>query len=176
MWTQRIKKGVSAIWRRIPATLRHGLRWTFSPKFLVGVTGVVLNERGEVLLGRHVYRSGIVWGLPGGGVGRDENLQQALRREIREETGLDVHVRDLLLITLTPEMRTLDVFFWCVAEGTPTPRPGPELLQVGFFSLDNLPGLVDPRQITLVRWALDARASGHAPRPQTVIPFTVEQP
>ncbi len=174
MWTDCAKNGLSKLWKWVPPSLRHCLRWTFSPKFLVGVTGVVLNARGQVLLGQHVYRSGIVWGLPGGGVGRDENLQQALRREIREETGLQVHVRDLLLVTLTPNIRTLDIFFWCAVEGTPKPTPGPELLQVDFFSLDALPGVVDPRQLTLVRWALAAQAGGQTPQPQTAIPLSLE--
>ncbi len=169
MWTHRAKNGLSALWKWIPAALRQRLRWMFSDKFLVGVTGVVLNARGEVLLGQHVYRSGIVWGLPGGGVGRGENLQQAMHREIFEEVGLDVRVRDLLLVTLTPDARTLDVFFWCSVEGTPAPTPGAELLRAGFFVLDDLPGEVDPRQLILVRWALDAQASRAAPQPRTAI-------
>lgn len=169
MWTHCAKNGLSALWKWIPASLRQRLRWAFSDRFLVGVTGVVLNARGEVLLGQHVYRSGIVWGLPGGGVRRGENLQQAMRREIREEVRLDVQVRDLLLVTLTPDSRTLDVFFWCSVEGTPVPAPGAELLRADFFVLDDLPGEVDPRQLTLVRWALEAQASGTAPQPRTVI-------
>ncbi|MBN1936507.1 MAG: NUDIX domain-containing protein [Anaerolineae bacterium] len=169
MWTDRAKNGLSALWKWIPAPLRQRLRWAFSDKFLVGVTGIVLNARGEVLLGQHVYRSGIVWGLLGGGVQRGENLQQAMRREICEEAGLDVQVRDLLLVTLSPGCRTVDVFFWCSIDVSSTPVPGAELLRADFFSLDSLPGEVDPRQLTLIRWAIDAQASGKAPQPRTVI-------
>ncbi len=52
----------------------------------LGVRVLVRNERGEVLLVRHTYSPG--WLLPGGGVERGENTQEAAAREVLEETGV----------------------------------------------------------------------------------------
>jgi 8-oxo-dGTP diphosphatase len=48
----------------------------------------ILRWQGRVLLIRHTKPSGEVWLLPGGGVRIGESLIAALRRELREETGL----------------------------------------------------------------------------------------
>jgi ADP-ribose pyrophosphatase YjhB (NUDIX family) len=48
----------------------------------------ILRWEGRILLLRHEKPSGAVWLLPGGGVRLGESLVAALRRELREETGL----------------------------------------------------------------------------------------
>lgn len=52
----------------------------------LGVRGVATDDEGRVLLVRHTYLNG--WWLPGGGVDRGETCQDAVVREMREETGL----------------------------------------------------------------------------------------
>jgi nucleoside triphosphatase len=57
------------------------------------VVGVLRNERGDYLLCRMPRDRGVFpgeWGLPGGGVEPGETLEEALRREIREELGLEL--------------------------------------------------------------------------------------
>jgi ADP-ribose pyrophosphatase YjhB (NUDIX family) len=65
-------------------------------KWQVGVSGAVVHD-GRVLLVRHTYgpRQGH-WALPGGIAAPDERLDQAVIREVREETGLDTEVIDLI--------------------------------------------------------------------------------
>lgn len=58
---------------------------------VLGVAAVIWNDRGEVLLIRRTKepRKG-QWSLPGGKVEFGESIEDALRREIREETGLEI--------------------------------------------------------------------------------------
>jgi ADP-ribose pyrophosphatase YjhB (NUDIX family) len=61
--------------------------------------GVVLDDRGRILLIRRGKAPDLgEWSIPGGAVELGESIEEALRREIREETGLDVAVGPLLEI------------------------------------------------------------------------------
>jgi mutator protein MutT len=59
-------------------------------RLIVGV--IIENGKGEILLGKK--RGGRVypdcWLIPGGGVEEGEAIEDAVRREVKEETGLDV--------------------------------------------------------------------------------------
>jgi len=55
---------------------------------LPGVRAIILNEAGEVLLQRR--RDIPLWGLPGGSVDLNETALEALKREVAEETSLQV--------------------------------------------------------------------------------------
>ena len=66
-------------------------------KIVLGVGAVVWNDEAEVLLIRRSKPPRLgEWSLPGGKVEIGETLRAALLREVREETGLDVQIVDLL--------------------------------------------------------------------------------
>jgi mutator protein MutT len=61
----------------------------------VGVGAVIWNARGEVLLIRRARGPRAdEWSIPGGKVEAGEKLHEALRREVREETGLEIEIVD----------------------------------------------------------------------------------
>jgi len=62
-------------------------RWRRTP--IAGVSVVVTNLGGDVLLLRHSYGPK-VWGLPGGGLNPGEDPLAAARREVREELGIEL--------------------------------------------------------------------------------------
>src|SRR5689334_5758640 len=76
------------------------------------VVCVVRNASEEVLLCRMPSDRGVFpgqWGLPGGGVEAGETLEQALRREVREELGVDlVEWRPLTFSDLARDKRFPD--------------------------------------------------------------------
>ena len=57
------------------------------PLFSIGASAIVQDEGGRVLLQRRSDDG--LWGLPGGGLEPGETFEQAARRELNEETGLD---------------------------------------------------------------------------------------
>lgn len=61
----------------------------------VRVAAIVV-EDGRLLLVRHIKDGRSYWLLPGGGVDFGEAAGEALAREVREETGLEIRVRDLV--------------------------------------------------------------------------------
>lgn len=60
----------------------------FGPR-MIGVRGLVVDDAGKVLLVHHSYGRP-AWHLPGGGVKRRETIEAAVRREVREEAGVEV--------------------------------------------------------------------------------------
>jgi 8-oxo-dGTP pyrophosphatase MutT (NUDIX family) len=71
---------------------------TPTPK--VGATAVVSDGSGAVLLQRRADDGR--WGLPGGWLGPAESPEQAVVREVREETGIEVEVVRLGLVSWLP--------------------------------------------------------------------------
>lgn len=63
------------------------------PTHIVAAGGIALNDEGDVLLVK-TYHGG--WVFPGGQVEVGENLIDGLTREIKEESGIDVVVSQLI--------------------------------------------------------------------------------
>ena len=69
--------------------------------FTITVKAVVLNDKNEVLLLKRPKDEPYgadSWDLPGGNLEAEENIQEGLEREIKEETGIEIQVENVLLI------------------------------------------------------------------------------
>lgn len=60
---------------------------------------IIINDKKEILVLKRGPKSRSFpgfWNFPGGGVENDETIEEAAVRELKEETGLDVHEEDLV--------------------------------------------------------------------------------
>lgn len=122
------------------------------PVNLIGAAGIILNQQGEVLLERKAGRQ--VWSLPGGICELGEALEDTLRREVREETGLHVISAELLEMHSGQErfftLANGDQFYMYTAlyrvmdwAGEPVPD-GVEIEELRFFPPGALPAASGP--------------------------------
>ena len=112
----------------------------------------------EVLLTRMSARTRIPgrWTLPGGGIDHGESPQQAVVREVHEETGLDCTVGEVLVVTdshfegtapsgRTEDFHTVQIVFEGTAAGDEPPRvveeggTSDDAAWVALTDLDTLP-------------------------------------
>src|ERR687890_2820701 len=107
-------KGLLArVWRGSPRFLRRAGVWLTQPRFTVTAGVVVSDERGRVLLLRHVLRKGSGWGVPGGFITAGEQPEDAVRRELREETGLELDTVELAFVRTLAHVRQVEIIFRC---------------------------------------------------------------
>ena len=81
---------ISRVWRKLPARMRRLSMRLAHAHFTVTAGAVIFNDKNEVLLLKHRFRAGSGWGLPGGFMETGEQPEDALRRELREEIGLEI--------------------------------------------------------------------------------------
>jgi mutator protein MutT len=119
----------------------------------VGVGVMILNKKGEVLLGHRIddpikassdlHGEGC-WTMPGGKLDFGETLLDGAAREVVEETGLRVDKNKIRLISVTDEIRPdthyVTAGFLCQNwEGELKTMEPEEITEWKWYNLDNLP-------------------------------------
>jgi ADP-ribose pyrophosphatase YjhB (NUDIX family) len=124
-------------------------------RFLVGTTGIVFNEKNEVLLFKHSYRSH-AWSLPGGYLKACEHPSEGLEREILEESGLVVSMDSYTKIRTDRNNARLEICYTGVLIGGEFETTY-EVSEMGFFAQDKMP-LLRSNQVFLIDEVLKDRA------------------
>jgi ADP-ribose pyrophosphatase YjhB (NUDIX family) len=106
-----------------------------------GAAAAILDARGRILLIKENYDRRR-YGFPGGAVEPGETVQDAVVREVREETGLDVAIDHVIGLYRLDNGWTVTIFRCSVVAGEPTVPPTGEIAEVGWFDLDAIPSPV----------------------------------
>lgn len=135
----------------------------------VGVGAVIVNPRGQVFMARRGPRAKNergLWEFPGGSVEFGETLADALRREIREEYGIEIAVGALLDVVdhILPgegQHWVSPTYICAVLSGEPAIREPEKCTAIGWFD----PSAAPPNLTVITRHNLEhyLRLTGEPP-------------
>jgi 8-oxo-dGTP pyrophosphatase MutT (NUDIX family) len=138
-----------------------------------GARVVIFNDRKEVLMVKHHQDGKDIWLVPGGSIEEGENALEAARREVLEETGLDVEIGKMLwhVEEVSPRrgQRFVNFFLGDVTGGTLVVGQDPErgvdhqvVEEVRFVSREEMQGLevLYPEYLKNELWELLERKDG----------------
>jgi 8-oxo-dGTP diphosphatase len=138
-------------WQRRFMTAAHD-------RFLVGVTGLGVDADSKVLLARHRFGAP-QWRFLGGFLHPRERVEDALAREIREETGLVVEVGPVLEVVTGYRWERVEIVFaYRTSSGSAALTS--EILELRSFAPHELPevradqrGLIERHATAAIEWA-----------------------
>lgn len=139
---------ISKTWKLLPRNARTLVTRIFQPKFTVSAAAIVFNDEGKVLLLDHILRPHSGWGVPGGFIDAYEQPEAALRRELKEETGLDLN--DVSLYRCRTIKKHIEIIFTARAIGEAVVGSR-EIRQLKWVSLDDMPPEMSLDQQFLVK-------------------------
>jgi 8-oxo-dGTP pyrophosphatase MutT (NUDIX family) len=131
----------------------HELRRKVGPRplLMVGAAVLVVDDRGRVLLLERSDNG--CWGPPGGALEPGESLEAAARREVREETGLELGDLELFGVFSGPELfyrypngdevYNVSIVYRAQAPEGPV-RLNEEHVRWGYFLPSELPDKISP--------------------------------
>lgn len=119
------------------------------------VDGLIVSSGKILLIKRNAAPFRGSYALPGGFVEYGETLEQAVLREIKEETGLDTQISHLIGVfsapNRDPRRHTISVAFALeILRGTP--KAGDDAAAAEFFALDELPPLAFDHAEIIAKW------------------------
>ena len=140
------------VWKKLPWSFRSKIIRITQAKFTVSAAAVITNGQGEVLLLNHVLRPSFGWGLPGGFIEHGEQPDDGIRREIREETGIEMNnLRMLRVRTLGTHV---EILFTAETVGTPEVKSR-EIKELGWFDIGVMPEKMNSAQKFLIEQVLN---------------------
>ena len=114
---------------------------------------VLVTKGGKALLQRNTHYKGVVWSLVAGFVDPGESLEDAVRREIREEASIEVKDIRYFGSQTWPFPSNIMIGFRAEYASGELKPDGEEVVESGWFDRDNLPEI--PRPGSIARRMLD---------------------
>ncbi len=127
-----------------------------APIMCIAATGILYNEEKGLLLEKRTDTG--EWCVPGGAIELGEAFEDALKREVKEETNLDIKNPKLfdikenvhMIYPNKDEVYYTD-FVYVVTEFFGELKPDAESKELVFFDIDNLPDNIMPTQIDYIK-------------------------
>jgi ADP-ribose pyrophosphatase YjhB (NUDIX family) len=148
-----LKKIIGTIWRKMPYLMRRQIIRSSQTAFTVSVAAIITNNDNQVLLLDHVLRIGSGWGIPGGFIERAEQFEDGLRREIREETGLELE--NITILQTRTLDRHIEALFRATATGEALVKSR-EIKQVKWFTIESIPENMSCAHKSIIRKILSS--------------------
>ena len=109
---------------------------------ILTVDGIILKDNKILLTKRVIHPFQGYWVLPGGHVDYGERVEEALRREMKEETGVSLKIKKLFGVYSDPKRdpryHTTSVVYLC-EKGAEKIKLNQESSEFKYFSFKNLP-------------------------------------
>jgi ADP-ribose pyrophosphatase YjhB (NUDIX family) len=116
--------------------------WKMTKPVTAGTRAFLIKDN-KVLLVKHTYQEH--WYLPGGGIKKGETFEQAIRRELREELGVELEKIKLFgVYNNFYEYKNDNIVIFICDKFTLTGKTDNEIETFDFFNLNNLPNNVSP--------------------------------
>lgn len=151
-------RALALVFNAVPVRWQRRFMGAAHAKFLVGVVGLGVDAEGRVLLARHRFGAP-QWRFLGGFLDPKERFEDALAREVREETGLTVEVGPVLEATNGYRWQKVEVVLAYRVTGGEQ-RLSDEVLELRSFPPSALPdvradqrGLIERHAATAAAWA-----------------------
>jgi len=139
------------IWKLLSSGMRLRIIRATQKKFTASVGIIITNADGKVLLLDHVLRPGSGWGIPGGFINQGEQPEAAARREIFEETGIELE--NLRMIRVRTIGRHIEILFRAESNDQAEVKSR-EINNLGWFLPENMPEEMSSVQKSIVRKVL----------------------
>lgn len=127
-----------------------------TPKHSVSVAGIVVRDDGRILSVRR--RDNQHWEPPGGVLELHETFDQGVRREVLEETGIEVEVERLTGVYKNMPRGIIALVFRCSPIGG-QPTASDEAISVHWLTIEEIRRRMDPAYVIRVIDAFADRAS-----------------
>ncbi|WP_341876576.1 NUDIX hydrolase [Defluviitalea saccharophila] len=130
-----------------------------TPILQCGASVIVENEQGEILL--QLRKDNHCWGYAGGSVELDEEVEEAAKRELYEETGLIANELELFGIFSGKDMHyiypngdevsNIDIVYVCKSYSGDLKIQQDEVINLKFFPLSDVPENISPPNIKALK-------------------------
>ena len=133
---------------RLPRPVRRWLIHVIAPSYSCGAVAVLRRGDGCVLFVDQRHTGG--WALPGGLLRRRERSDDAVRREVAEEVGLELDALPVPMAAVDPGARRIDLVYVLDAPAeAPQDTGDAEVRRSAWFPLDELPDVTEPTRYLL---------------------------
>ena len=127
-----------------------------SPVMATAAMCIIYDENKGILFEKRTDNG--MWCVPGGAIELGESLEQALAREVKEETSLDIANAELFDVAASVHMvypNKDEVYYtdvvYIVKDYSGTLKPDAESTELRWFKMDELPENIMPTQIGYIR-------------------------